>query len=667
MKKWFILILFILISTPLAFAQEEIIDIGQTIFGLDEEGVIIGFGLETGKGALGIKIQFVEEGAFLEINGNKFENIVPNTEEIAYMELGVGEKILLAQFTTNEKGGNYTFNETTYQLTPHLTLYYNEYRTSIYMEKDQKKEGGNFILNGYKIHIPSTMSGVGQYIDIRNNIIGGHRFEIDGHKISKSSGQTGVAYVTLLKNGYILSDEISLLTPDNIRIESGKGNLFYTTSPEVDLSKYDNYILLDDEEITFKSKYNSNYKLELQKNNPYVKIGKKDAPLEIKFNAKGELKLNKNLENSRIPLSFNVEREGSMINIENGETELIFEEGTIYRKPRYITRRRKGSTPVKIDFLDLEGNPYFENTDILMDNKNKLTFLNKNKENPILVVDLAPIIEEIKIKHGINVVGDYLDADLENLKDILDQTDPYILREVKTIKIRDDLPKFVGGRAGVNELDLSVWLLGKDFAPSVLSHEATHVHHMSLMKKNLGFIKESIGMDNWDAYEMYYKGEIDAKKFFAMTGFNKNYLRFLNILKPSKYNGKFEKNWKKVNKEVLADLGNQYGINDLDKEDIYDFGLGAMSMFYQKWKVYDEKTKAWIDVKLENDENDGPKYGFIRPYSGNNIYEDVATIYELYAEDRDKFNEYLEKDKYLRKKVLIMQEYGFFKEEVLVE
>ena len=75
------------------------------------EKLITGNGLDYGKGKQGIKIQFTEDNATLNISGNLFTNIVPNIEKKSYIDLGEAGEILEAEFTTNENGGEYSFVE----------------------------------------------------------------------------------------------------------------------------------------------------------------------------------------------------------------------------------------------------------------------------------------------------------------------------------------------------------------------------------------------------------------------------------------------------------------------------------------------------------------------------------------------------------------------------
>jgi len=119
----FLVYVILFLQIFLISSQQDFIDIGQIVLGL-EDGIIIGWGVEYGKGEDGILIEFAKEGAFLDIRGNRFENIVPNTKERAYLELDKEGKILQAEFTVN-KTWNYTFrNNKIVEIPAGMKIYY---------------------------------------------------------------------------------------------------------------------------------------------------------------------------------------------------------------------------------------------------------------------------------------------------------------------------------------------------------------------------------------------------------------------------------------------------------------------------------------------------------------------------------------------------------------
>ncbi len=108
MKKKLFVIILLFLFIPILFVNSEEFPSEGIILG---EKLITGNGLDYGKGEQGIKIQFTEDNATLNISGNLFTNIVPNTKKMAYIELSDEGEILEAEFTTDENGGKYSFVE----------------------------------------------------------------------------------------------------------------------------------------------------------------------------------------------------------------------------------------------------------------------------------------------------------------------------------------------------------------------------------------------------------------------------------------------------------------------------------------------------------------------------------------------------------------------------
>jgi len=116
-NKLILLVLFgILLFSSMSFiAGEEqacTVDVGEEEIGI-YPGLICGKGIEYMRIENNIlAIEFSEVGAFLKIRENRFENIVPSKQKLAFVALDeFGENLIGAAFTTTEKGGEYVFTE----------------------------------------------------------------------------------------------------------------------------------------------------------------------------------------------------------------------------------------------------------------------------------------------------------------------------------------------------------------------------------------------------------------------------------------------------------------------------------------------------------------------------------------------------------------------------
>jgi hypothetical protein len=125
-NKIIILLVFTLLIFQLGFINSE--DIGaevdvSEIMGL-KDVKIIGQGIEVEKLVEDeenfYRISFINEGAFLVIEKNKFENILSQekAKHPTYIKIDKQGGILNADFTVNENGGNYTFEENTIEAPP---------------------------------------------------------------------------------------------------------------------------------------------------------------------------------------------------------------------------------------------------------------------------------------------------------------------------------------------------------------------------------------------------------------------------------------------------------------------------------------------------------------------------------------------------------------------
>ncbi len=104
------------------------------LFGLDEEDITVSPGIEYSEikdletKETRVRLTFVEENAEVNINGNLFANIVSQEDagHPTYIELNKNGDIVKADFTTNEKGGNYTFRNNTIEVPPNSRVFFDK-------------------------------------------------------------------------------------------------------------------------------------------------------------------------------------------------------------------------------------------------------------------------------------------------------------------------------------------------------------------------------------------------------------------------------------------------------------------------------------------------------------------------------------------------------------
>ncbi|MBI2004518.1 hypothetical protein HYS72_03590 [Candidatus Pacearchaeota archaeon] len=122
-----VILFLLLINLSFVFAQEngEIV-LGENTINFDSEK--INYKLESEYGKEVTTLSFNEEGGFVEINGIRFENVLPSdiSSHPSYLNLDKSGNIIEADLTANEKGSNFLINGLTFQAPPNSRVYYEE-------------------------------------------------------------------------------------------------------------------------------------------------------------------------------------------------------------------------------------------------------------------------------------------------------------------------------------------------------------------------------------------------------------------------------------------------------------------------------------------------------------------------------------------------------------
>ena len=128
-NKFFgIAILFLLlINFSFILAQENReITLGENTINFDSNKIDYSVVSEFGKEVTAFS--FNKEDSFVEINGIKFENILPKDKSLhpSYIKLDASGNILEADLTANEKGSVFLINGLTFKAPPNSRVYYNK-------------------------------------------------------------------------------------------------------------------------------------------------------------------------------------------------------------------------------------------------------------------------------------------------------------------------------------------------------------------------------------------------------------------------------------------------------------------------------------------------------------------------------------------------------------
>ena len=136
---FFSMICFVFSADGKVSSENNAMDIGK-LMGLEESN-IIGDGLKYEKQDEGSKLIFEKEDSNLNINGNKFENIDPKSDggrRVSSIELDEKGDITKADFTVNEKGGDYVIGGTKFHADPGSRVEFKEGKITITPSENQE-------------------------------------------------------------------------------------------------------------------------------------------------------------------------------------------------------------------------------------------------------------------------------------------------------------------------------------------------------------------------------------------------------------------------------------------------------------------------------------------------------------------------------------------------
>ena len=568
------------------------------------------------------KITFIEEGASMSINGNKFENIISAGEKNnAFIEIDkISGKISKCDFWINEEGGEININGFVF-----------EAPTGIKTPVTYNVKGKEIL------HLEGN-------VDLDLNTF--KRTTIEPVRIKVIDSPIKIeGYGVEIAEGYILNEGIiDFDSKGNVFVS--EGNKATINNVEVDLETFggikDTNIFFDGEEhegrhISFGER-EVIYSLEsssitypllnFKENNPYIKIEKGDHVSLWGSSFVLENRDSKGLV-PKITSSKDflvVQNDGKMI---RHLRENLHIEKEFWHQKDYI-KTTTSPLEIVVDNPEIEGKIFVDNfnrlaivpkdidteyiaksegADVKVSSRIKYNYIDKEDLEKLIGVpiefkagkEFAGIknyeIEEGKKQMALGKLRDYWDGLMPGTKKSIEKiefaSDEYF--ESKEVSFWNEgfgQEKNIGAFAKTNEATI-VFRASNYFDKSTFNHESAHQKHFSLRE-----------IDRGKLVKIEKECEKLAKQHVLTT----------------------DPKTKKILEKGLENLKQKYS-DIVYKEVRFDNEWREIS-----GKSHVAKTKGGYYIYEEdiNSEsiNLNPKYGYTRPYGGSNILEDVATFVE---------------------------------------
>jgi len=313
----------------------KLLNIGEA-FGFTQGNEIFGWGMEEVESIDRVTFNFAIEDAQLSIKNNLFKNIIPKNEKLAYITVNKSNAVILeADFTTNNKGGNYTIGGKTLNIPPNSRVYF-----------DGKE---------IKIDIPDGADLI-DYPGLFKFLLGSSPTIIEGNDVILPNGAKLNGEVNIEEQGYFLK-EGGILSYNGVRISADdKTKEVLIANWEEDLNDYDkNSIKMGDKNIEINSIAEGEINLEIMEGNyifntfkPTIKRNEDgtifvdetgEAVLEILPDKKDNLKLDvsggdilkisSRKDVKKIPFIIHKPSMEGSTNIENGRLQFILKDGEL--------------------------------------------------------------------------------------------------------------------------------------------------------------------------------------------------------------------------------------------------------------------------------------------------------------------------------------------------
>lgn len=606
-------------------------------------------GISYEKTADGATITF--KGGEVTVKGNSFANIKSEEEAKLPSKINLDKdgKVTNAEFTVNEKGGNYVFGNTQIYAPPNSRVMFDE-KTGIRIKIPEGSEMSD-IPKQKDISIPSEYT----------TIIEGNNYKLPNKAVVNGKlgfDKNGQAFVSLddktIVNGVELTSGIS----KRPREYGGEVNVFFDGQKhEGDYASFD----LKNKKLILSSEKNENFITNFNGENPFLKIDEGDY-VTAKPLPGGEIEIQNRDEEGLIP---RVTTRGNFIIDEDGKS-IFYKEEDYYRKldvfqKLFSNSKSTTTSPIELDVFNKDGLSAFKNK-ILVDNFNRFIFdipsssqifFSFFSESDSQVISLSKVegipsvVSSSRINYNypseeslIALTGKELifsdvsqggkDLLLGRLRDYWGTLTPetqdsfnrisFLSRssfeeQYKHINFGENRPiESVGAFAGLNDIVISQ----NRFDFETFRHEAAHELHLyGVVHQNEKYaqITDQISklqnqLGSYDKEFENFVAESDKKGIFwhdteRGTFLNSKINEIGNIISSLDY-----EKWGLIASEKQL-FDNQW--NSIVGENFYNGGVGKLGKDgYWKYK--------------DNPSSNGPERGLIMPYGSWNIHEDVATF-----------------------------------------
>lgn len=254
-------------------SSDEVIDLSSE-FGV-ESGSVVGSGIEFSDSS----IIFTEENSYVEINGEKFENILP----INYwgtpsrIEIGLNGEILSANLAVNGSGGNFSLGGKKIIAPPNSNIHYSKSRGDYLI--DLNEEGGiiNFGGNEFEFFKEGTLS----YDYSGFNLPSGSKVrkiefpqDIRGQNINLFDEVfLEIGECSLFEEGYSLIEGRAIYEGLKIERSSYEGKDILIAKEGVILSEdFNNFVQKNSNGIRFQSSYDEGMKVTFLEDNDFFDL-----------------------------------------------------------------------------------------------------------------------------------------------------------------------------------------------------------------------------------------------------------------------------------------------------------------------------------------------------------------------------------------------------------
>jgi len=343
-------LLILIIGSFFTSAEDPLPEINITeIMGLEDVD-ITGTGIEykerderVGGGA---SLTFTDENSALNINGNLFENIKTNEENLAYINLNEQGEITQADLTASE-ATSFFFEGIEYDVKKDSRVIYKDNKVKIYGKEGEYVEIKEKINEDFYTQPIKFSNFGGGEIEIENSLDGNKiisgNFETPGSRIKiKNLEEGSIARATFSNNGEVIKVwEGTDATINGIQHKTFKEdlNLYYSEKITSSLDKNQNYfvygkdkIMLGGEGFTSILTEDNEIFPEFNKQDEgslYYDYQNKEGKIEFSPQ-KGNLKIEKTSPDGA-PLALNIEAEGGL-EIKNGKWVLETDGQNLYSK-----------------------------------------------------------------------------------------------------------------------------------------------------------------------------------------------------------------------------------------------------------------------------------------------------------------------------------------------